>query len=354
MTKAIQTTFNYSALEPAAAKVAQAAALEIHAASKRCAETIIEIGKRLSGVKEILPHGSWLPWLEAEFGWSSVSAWRFMQVYEKFKSYNLKDLSMSSEVLYLLAAPSTPEAVREVAVDLSAAGQKVTPKTVQQLKESHKAEKQEQQKKENHLTTRPVERDDDEDLSDLEREQLDGFNDIEGLPQVDQLQYGGYDADGKYVILFRVGCRWRAIREDFFSTGSIHCGFGDTPFEAINHLNDMEEEPPQEVEEQEEDVEAAEFQMIEPEQEIEDEYDAEEIQPLDDEQLDPYSMTFIFLQARERCAEIAKSKKVNPIWANYTPRQAAFVLPIVISSRDWHNKVIDELKRLKGEEIDAE
>jgi hypothetical protein len=43
-------------------------------------EDIIEVGNDLQAVKDALPHGQFLPWLKAEFGWSERSAQNFMSV----------------------------------------------------------------------------------------------------------------------------------------------------------------------------------------------------------------------------------------------------------------------------------
>ena len=45
------------------------------------AENILRIGEHLVAVKERLEHGKWLPWLQSEFGWTDMTAQRFMQVY---------------------------------------------------------------------------------------------------------------------------------------------------------------------------------------------------------------------------------------------------------------------------------
>jgi len=50
--------------------VVQNIAAEIIEECRQTAASIIVIGKRLNGVKELLPHGQWGPWLKAEFGWS--------------------------------------------------------------------------------------------------------------------------------------------------------------------------------------------------------------------------------------------------------------------------------------------
>jgi len=277
MTDLIQTTFDYSSLDKPTAKIAKAAAAEIHAASKRCAENIVEIGKRLAGVKDILPHGSWLPWIEAEFGWTDRTARNFIQVYEFSKSEIISNLTPT--VLYMLAAPSTPEPVREVAVELAKAGEKVTPRVVSQLKEAHKVEEK------------------------------------------------------------------RRETDRTFAEKMADKNLGLTAYPAT----EPEEEP------EEDDAEPAEFEMLDPSERPKIEtVDGEVKLTHPDEHLDPHFLTFVFTEARERCAAIAKSKKTSPAWANYTPRQAAFLLPTVTSSRDWHNRVIEELTKLKGEEISAD
>jgi hypothetical protein len=82
--------------------------------AKRVIDDVIEVGRRPTECKALLGHGGWLPWLELEFAWSDDTALRFMQVYELFKSRTVRDLNMLPvSGLYLLAKPSTPDAVRD-------------------------------------------------------------------------------------------------------------------------------------------------------------------------------------------------------------------------------------------------
>ena len=89
------------------------------------AESIIEVGRELIEQKRLLGHGNFLPWIEAEFGMSGVSASRFMNVAEQFgsKSFTVKDLPPTA--LYALAAPSTPEPVRAEVLERAASGENV-------------------------------------------------------------------------------------------------------------------------------------------------------------------------------------------------------------------------------------
>lgn len=74
---------------------------------------VVEIGRTLIQVKERLGHGNFLPWLKTEFGWAERTARNFMSVAERFgaKPAIVADLPLG--VVYRLAAPSTPDAVRE-------------------------------------------------------------------------------------------------------------------------------------------------------------------------------------------------------------------------------------------------
>ena len=116
----------YAALSREDEVAAKEDAAIIKAHMKSAAESIIAVGLALKRQKERLPHGMFLPWIEAEFQMSSVTAQRFMQVSEAFegKSFTLKHLNASA--LYELAAPSTPQAVRDQVEELIVDGQKVT------------------------------------------------------------------------------------------------------------------------------------------------------------------------------------------------------------------------------------
>lgn len=53
------------------------------------AENIIEIGKTLLEVKEKLPHGEFLSWLENEVNYSKSTAYNFMKVAKEFPNFQL-------------------------------------------------------------------------------------------------------------------------------------------------------------------------------------------------------------------------------------------------------------------------
>jgi hypothetical protein len=62
---------------------------------RRTAEDVIEIGNALIRQKDKLPHGMFLPWIEAEFEMSERTARKMMSVAEAYgKSAPNADLSM--------------------------------------------------------------------------------------------------------------------------------------------------------------------------------------------------------------------------------------------------------------------
>jgi len=101
-------------------------AAEIRRLGKRVIADVIEIGRRLTEAKAIAGHGNWISWLEREFGWTDDTALNFMRCHELAKNRNFRDLSLPVSGLYLLAAPSTPDEVRDAVIARAAAGEKVT------------------------------------------------------------------------------------------------------------------------------------------------------------------------------------------------------------------------------------
>jgi hypothetical protein len=109
---------------------------EIRRLGKRAVEDVIEIGRRLTLCKEIVGFGNWLAWLQLEFGWSEATARNFMRVHElvQSKCANFADLNLPVSTLYLLAAPSTPDPVRDEVLERAAAGEHVSPAQVKEMK----------------------------------------------------------------------------------------------------------------------------------------------------------------------------------------------------------------------------
>jgi hypothetical protein len=107
---------------------------EIRQLGKRMIADIVEIGRRLTECQEIVGHGGWAAWLDANFSWSDRTARNFMSAFELVKSEHFSDfdqVDLPITALYLLAAPSTPETVRTEILDRAKAGEAVSVSDVQ-------------------------------------------------------------------------------------------------------------------------------------------------------------------------------------------------------------------------------
>jgi hypothetical protein len=95
---------------------------------RQTAQNIIDTGLELIAIKELLPLGQFEDYLEHTFGlqsgYTARSAQNFMNVARMFEGKPIDTIAPS--VLYLLSAPSTPEQVREHAIELVESGEKIT------------------------------------------------------------------------------------------------------------------------------------------------------------------------------------------------------------------------------------
>lgn len=90
----------------------------IHALSAEAGRQIIEVGKTLIEMKELLPHGQFMACVKAEFGWSRHWASQLMQVAERFSNVvSTEHLPSSAQVLALLAASDADDATVEQAAE---------------------------------------------------------------------------------------------------------------------------------------------------------------------------------------------------------------------------------------------
>jgi Protein of unknown function (DUF3102) len=108
----------------AAAELAEHAA-EIRRLGKQVVEDVIEIGARLSECRAILKDDrGWRAWLKHELRLSPQSAGRFIQVHKLAQERsNLERVDLPVSALYLLAAPSTPEAAKTEVIARAEAGE---------------------------------------------------------------------------------------------------------------------------------------------------------------------------------------------------------------------------------------
>lgn len=119
-------TFDYGALDNADRSVVQQKTTEIRDRMGRAVQNIVEMGERLLVVKDKLGHGQFGAWLDAEFGWTPMTASRMMRAAEFVKSNNLLDSTIAPSALYLLASDSTPDEVRDQFIEAAKNGKPVT------------------------------------------------------------------------------------------------------------------------------------------------------------------------------------------------------------------------------------
>jgi len=119
--------FDYSAIDSVSATEAKQAADRIRHRQRALVGAAIEIGKELIRVKPLLGRGPFGRWLDAEFAWSDRTARRFMRLAEVFGEKADTVSELPPGVVYRLAAPSTPKAIRDDIVTRIESGQKIGP-----------------------------------------------------------------------------------------------------------------------------------------------------------------------------------------------------------------------------------
>lgn len=120
------TLFDYASMTVHEQVEVQSAAVRIRDRMKRTVEDIIAIGQDLIAVKEKLPHGAFLPWIEAEFGMKDQTARNMMNVASMYSDKFPNFGNLAPSVFYEIAAPSTPEVVRQAVEAKAEAGESVS------------------------------------------------------------------------------------------------------------------------------------------------------------------------------------------------------------------------------------
>lgn len=130
-------SFDYSSLDTETAQFLQEQTVEIKGLYRQTIENIIRVGQKLLEVKARLPHGQWLSWLEAEFGWTDRTARNYMLAGEEFKLETVSNLDIAARALYLLASPYTPEEAREEAISRAEVGEPISYNTAKDLRDKY-------------------------------------------------------------------------------------------------------------------------------------------------------------------------------------------------------------------------
>lgn len=137
----IQTGFDYQALDVDSRILVQESAQTIKVHLRRAAKDIWKIGQQLVHVRLCLQYGQFVTWLQAEFAWTPRTAYNFINVYETFRDFeNFSEIDVAASALYLLAAPSTSQDVRDAFLKQALSGEKITHKNVQKAIKASKRE----------------------------------------------------------------------------------------------------------------------------------------------------------------------------------------------------------------------
>ncbi len=134
-----QPAFDYQALPLSDREYLQHKTSKIKSLVHKTAEAVRELGKDLAEVRDFLRHnktGGFDGWLQLEFQWQRRTAYNYIAVYEKFGNCAIV-AQFAPTVLYLLAAPSTPEEARQEAFERAAQGELITCALAKQIRSYH-------------------------------------------------------------------------------------------------------------------------------------------------------------------------------------------------------------------------
>ncbi len=108
----VALTYDYSQIADEHRATVRGAATDIKRRTVRAQADLILAGQRLTEVKDLLPHGQFEKWIGAEFNMSLRMAQNLMSVAEVYAGKSEIIAFLQPTVLYMLAAPSVPEAAR--------------------------------------------------------------------------------------------------------------------------------------------------------------------------------------------------------------------------------------------------
>lgn len=120
--------FDYTAIDANLADNLRVTADKIRETVKKTVLDIIEVGNALETVQNHLNYGQWDVWLQAEFQWNRRTALHYMNVARRFRPRMeiISQLKFRPTAAYLLAAPSTPDAVLDTAIERAGNGETIT------------------------------------------------------------------------------------------------------------------------------------------------------------------------------------------------------------------------------------
>ncbi len=132
-------TFDYASLSLETSEFVWERTQQIKKRIERIEEDIIAIGKYLIEVKEKLPVGQYIKWLQAEFNWSDRQSRRYVSVAKRFggRLDTLSKLNIDRTAYYDLAKTTTSEEVVEAVLERAQTGERITPKIVKEVQQKY-------------------------------------------------------------------------------------------------------------------------------------------------------------------------------------------------------------------------
>ncbi len=115
---------------------------------------IIATGRDLLEVKSALDHGQFEPWLNTSFNMTMRTAQNYMRAAEYMADKSEIVSFLTPNTMYLLSAPSTPEAAQRQVLDELEAGKSVNHREVREVVQAVKHQEREAKKKKEQQETR--------------------------------------------------------------------------------------------------------------------------------------------------------------------------------------------------------
>lgn len=129
--------FDYKSIEDTSRrKEVTAHTKRIYAHMQRSSLAVVDIGRRLTVVHELLGKSVFWAWVRGEFKWSASTASEYMAAFRRFSELDCLKM-FDPTALYRLARKKTPEPAVNDAIELARAGERVTAKKAKQIIDRH-------------------------------------------------------------------------------------------------------------------------------------------------------------------------------------------------------------------------
>jgi hypothetical protein len=167
--------FSYEALPVEKATELQQLAASIRKLGRKQIDAMIEVGSKLAVAQKELPHGQFIPWIRAELDMKYRTAINYMHLAELAADKPEIISHLPPTAGYLIAAPETPESVKDAVVNRIQSGEVVKVDDVKRIVPAAKAEvaeaKRAERRKRRRAKLSPERRKADEELEERRRKQ---------------------------------------------------------------------------------------------------------------------------------------------------------------------------------------